>query len=140
MCGGRQNKITPSLAALWITLGSKCDECPSTRRRRGRTGGACDRTWRANQSSNKSPSIHPFFDSPYTVPGTSPTVSSGFSDILSKITNGGRAYPAALQHAKTVTCVLSPDPTADGFFCPHFATTRGGEGSSGIPVSSRLKI
>ena len=45
------------------------------------------------------------------------------------MTISGRAYPAA---PKDNTCLLSPDLTAEGCFCPHLAITDEGVGSRGM--------
>ena len=90
----------------------------SIRRSRGCMGGAWARKWWLNHKSKSSPSIHPFFNNPYTVPGTSPIVSSGLSFCQSKITQGRRAYPEALEHESTTSLLnhFSPEPTAEGCF------------------------
>ena len=72
------------------------------------------------------------------VPGTSPTVSSGLSIFLSKITSGGIAYPPALQQDKTVIWVRSLLESEDGCFSPFLDTTLGGFGLSGKPDSSKF--
>ena len=45
--------------------------------------------------------------------------------LFVKRINGGTPYPAALQQGNTIICVLLPDPTAEGCFCPHLAITDG---------------
>ena len=56
------------------------------------------------------------------------------------MTSGGRAYPAVLEHPRTVIWDLFPNPTAHEIFMARFATICSGEGSSGIQVSSALNI
>ena len=82
-------------------------------------------------------SIHALCDKPYNVPGTSPSVSFGFSAFRSKMTKGGIVYPAALEHARTVNWDLSPLVIKLGYFEPTLSTTFKHVGFSGRPVSSQ---
>ena len=93
-----------------------------------------------NHNSKSCVSIHPLADKPYIDPGTSPIVMSGFSEFQSNITIGGTANPAALQHAKMDICALSPVETTHECQAPISATTFKEGGSSGIPLSSALKV
>jgi len=52
---------------------------------------------------------------------------------------GGMENPVALMHPTMVTWALSPDPAAQATL-PCMVTPFGGFGSSGIPLSSILKI
>ena len=47
--------------------------------------------------------IHPLDDSSYILPGTSPLFNSELRVFRSNITEGGKAYPAAVVQTKTVT-------------------------------------
>jgi len=78
--GGRQNNNTTSSAAFLTTP----VEWPSIKRRRGQAGGACSRKCWVNQRLNSSLSIHPLFESPYTVAGTSPNVILQLEGLLVK--------------------------------------------------------
>ena len=138
--GGRQKRMTLSLAASSIDPGWKWEECPSKRSSKGRTAGACSKKWNLNQSWKISESIHPRPPRPYIVPGTSPSIRAPFNVFLRKITRGGIALPAALVHAITVICFLLPVVTVRGCFCPFSATTFIGLWSRGSPVSSQFHI
>ena len=72
--------------------------------------------------------------------GTSPSHISAFKAFRSKITSGGIAAPAALQHDRTVTCTLFPVVIERGWCSPLVAAINGLDGSRGIPVSSVLNI
>lgn len=84
--------------------------------------------------SNK-PSIQPFLDRLYIVPGTS-------AHLIQSINydKWRKSIPCCVGTSKNGHLGLTPNPTAHGFFMARFATICSGEGSSGIPVSSTLNI
>jgi len=70
----------------------------------------------------------------YVVPGICPSVSSGFSLFLSKIIGGGKGYPDAPTHVRTVSWALSPEVVVWKSFCPHMPINFPGVCSRGNPL------